>query len=220
MIKARKNEKKQGKSVLVAFDRDGTLIYDNGYFGRKDNWKEEVKFYKGGVEAIRALNIFADIIVASNQIGVALGFYGPERVDEINKYLDDTLQKQGAKIDGWYFSPYIEKDWAKKNGLDLNSPWVLDTFPETRKPQIGMLKSAVADFGKSLSFYKKIFVVGDSLDDLNMALNANAIGIFFENKRNDHLLKEVESLEHSNPGKIFRVNNLFSAAKIVKSLSI
>lgn len=79
-----------------------------------------------------------------------------------------------------------------------------------------MLKKACADFGKDFSFYKKIFVIGDSLDDLNMALNAGGIGIFFENGKNNHLIDEVKSLELANPGRIFRVDNLISAVEIIK----
>jgi len=208
------------KRVLVAFDRDGTLIYDDeGYFGQSDNWQEQIKFYDGAIETIKTLNNFADIIITTNQIGVALGFYGSERVEEINQYIDNLLKQQGAKVDGWYFSPYVEKSWAEKNNLDLNNPWVLDKFSETRKPRIGMLKLAAADLGKNLTFYKRIFIIGDSFDDLNMALNANAIGIFFENKKNSHLIDKVKSLEYSNPDKIFCINNLISAVKIIKDKS-
>ncbi len=204
------------KNILVALDRDGTLIYDeDGYFGKNDNWKEKIRFCKGVIEGIKILNNFTRIIVTSNQIGVARGFFGPERVKEINKFIDSLLKKQGIIIDGWYFSPYVERSWAEKNGLDLNTPWVLDAFPETRKPQVGMLKLAAADFGKDLSFYKKIFVIGNSLDDLNMALNAGGFCVFFENGQNHHLISKVKSLELSNPGRIFCVDNLISAAKII-----
>jgi len=209
--------KNNKEGILVALDRDGTLIYDNeGYFGRNDNWKKEIKFYDDAAETIKTLNGFAKVIVVTNQIGVAKGFYSQERVKEINQYLNARLKEEGAKVDGWYFSPYVEKEWATKNGLDLNSPWVLDNFPETRKPKVGMLKLAAADFGKDFSSYKKIFVVGDSLDDLNMGLNARGIGIFFENGKNNHLIERVRALELANPGRIYRVNNLFSAAKIIE----
>lgn len=217
MKKERKNSKRQKKNILVAFDRDGTLIYDDGYFGKSNNWKESLKLYKGAIETIKTLNSFADIIVASNQIGVALGFYGPEKVEEINKYLDKIFEEQGAKIDGWYFSPYVEKKWAEQHGLNLKSPWVLKVFPNTRKPQIGMLKLAVADFKKSLCFYKKIFVIGDSLDDIQMVLKiSNGIGIFFKNGRNNNLIKEVQSLAKANPNKIFLINRLISAIKLIE----
>lgn len=210
------------KNILAALDRDGTLIYDNdNYFGKDNNWRKKIRLYDGAAQAIKILNNFTKIIVTSNQIGVARGFYGPERVKEINQFIDSLLKEQGAVIDGWYFSPYVERSWAKKNGLNLKTPWVRDTFPETRKPEIGMLKLAAADFKKDLSFYKKIFIIGDSLDDLNMALNAGGIGIFFENEKNGNLQDKVKSLESSNPaGRIFRVDNLISAAKIIKLQSL
>lgn len=209
------------KNILVALDRDGTLIHDDdGYFGRSADWKEKVRFYEGAVEMIKILNSFAQVVVVANQIGVARGFYGPERVKEINQFIDALLRKQGAEVQGWYFSPYVERNWAEKNGLDLNSPWVLDSFPETRKPQIGMLKLAATDSGRDLSFYKKIFVIGNTLDDLNMALNAGGIGIFFKNKKNHHLIHQVEPLKLANPGRIYSINNLLSVAEIIKAKSL
>jgi len=209
------------KNILVAFDRDGTLIYDDdGYLGKEEDWKVKIKFYEGAIEAIKILNTFSQVIVSSNQIGVARGFYGPEKVEEINQFIDSLLNKEGAVINGWYFSPYVERSWAKENGLDLNTPWISDNFPETRKPEIGMLKLAAADFGKDISFYKKIFVIGNSLDDLNMALNAGGIGIFFKNEKNNHLVEKVNSLKLSNLDRIFSVNNLISAVEIIKKLAL
>lgn len=208
------------KKILVALDRDGTLIYDNeDYFGKNDDWKDKVKFFDGAAEAIKMLNNFARVVVTSNQIGVARGFYGLERVKEINRFIDSNFREQGAAVDGWFFSPYVERGWAEKNGLDLSAPWVLDRIPETRKPQTGMLKLAAACFGKDLSFYKKIFVIGNSLDDLNMALNAGGTGVFFKNDKNGNLVRQVKSLESSNAGRIFIADDLISAAGVVKTKS-
>lgn len=218
-----KNTYQQGpaKNILVAVDRDNTLICDDeGYLGRNNYWKEEVKVYDGAVEMIKTLNDFAQVIVATNQIGVARGFYGPERVKEINQFIDALLRNQGAEVQGWYFSPYVEKSWAEKNNLDLNSPWVLDSFPETRKPNIGMLELAAADTGRDLSSYKKIFVIGNTLDDLNTALNAGGIGLFIKNRRNNHLTDKVKILESNNSGRIFLADSLFSATEIIKSKSL
>ena len=127
------------------------------------------------------LELFADVVVASNQIGVAREYYGTERVQEIHQHLDSIFKTEGALINNWYFSPYVERAWAQKEGLNLNAPWVVEGTPQTRKPAIGMLQSAAKDFGRDLSSYKKVFVIGDSLDDLNMALNANGVGIWFYN---------------------------------------
>jgi D-sedoheptulose 7-phosphate isomerase len=218
-----KNNCQQGsdKNILVVLDRDNTLIYDDeGYFGRNDYWKEKVRLYDGAVEMVKTLNDFAQVVVATNQVGVARGFYGPERVKEINQFIDEVLRNQGAEVQGWYFSPYVERSWAEKNNLDLNSPWVLGSFPETRKPNIGMLKLAATDAGKDLSSYEKIFVIGNTLDDLNTALNAGGIGLFIKNRRNNHLTDKVKVLESNNPGRIFSADNLLSAAEIIKSKSL
>jgi len=206
-------QKDTKEKVLVALDRDGTLVHDQGYLGKNSNWQEEIKLYNDAVEAVRALNNVSMVIVTSNQIGVARGYYSKERVEEINRYIDNYLEKQGAHIDAWYFSPYVEKSWAEKNGLKTDSPWVSDSFPETRKPKTGMLKLAAKDFNRN---FEKVFVVGDSLDDLEMGLNANGISIFFNNGKNHHLIQRVKSLQTANPGQVFIVNNLFSAAKIVE----
>jgi D-glycero-D-manno-heptose 1,7-bisphosphate phosphatase len=205
------------KGILVALDRDGTLIHDeDGYFGRKNNWKEDIKFYEGAAEAVKLLNNFARVVVTTNQIGVAKGFYGTDRVEEINKFIGDYFRKNGAVIDGWYFSPYVERKWAEQNGLDTNTPWVVDGFPETRKPKTGMLESAAKDLEKNLSSFKKIYVIGDSLDDINMALNASGSGILFLNDKNKNLTDSVKVLESANPGKVFYADSLVSAAKIIK----
>jgi D-glycero-D-manno-heptose 1,7-bisphosphate phosphatase len=211
-----KNKSKK-KDILIALDRDGTLIYDDeGYFGKNDNWKKKIRFYDDAIEAIKTLKLFAKVIVATNQIGVARGLYNEQRVKEIHQYINEQLREQGVQIDGWYFSPYVEKIWAEKNGLDANNPWALDRFPETRKPEIGMLKQAAADFNDDPSSYRKIFVIGDSLDDVNMGLNASGISVFLNNGKNHHLIQRVESLQVANPGRVFIVNNLFSATKIVE----
>lgn len=218
-IEKEKNDKlalSSEKNILVAFDRDGTLIYDTGYFGKQDNWKNEIRFYNGVPEAIKMLNSFADVVVATNQIGVAYGFYGIERVNEIHDYLNSYLLNKGALINNWYFSPYVEKDWAVKNGLDINNPWAVDGFPSTRKPAIGMLKLAAQDLGRELDSYRKVFVVGDRMEDLQMALNAGGIGIWFYNSKNGHLWGEVNKLEAENRGRIFYVSDLIKAAELIK----
>lgn len=206
------------KDTLVVLDRDDTLIYDPGYFGLEDNWKDNLKLYDGAVKTIKNLNNFADVIVATNQIGVARGYYGPKRVEEINKYLDSLLKAQGALIDGWYYSPFVESSWAEKEGLDLDTPWIEDGFPKTRKPEIGMLEQGARDLGRELSSYKNIFVIGDKLDDLNTALNAGGIGIWFYNGKNESLFEEVKRLKKINPEKIFYVKDLTKVIDMVQSV--
>ncbi len=66
---------------------------------------------------------------------------------------------------------------------------------------------------------EKIFVIGGSLDDLNMALNAGGVGVFFKHEKNSYLANQVKSLELANPGRVFSVDDLVSAAEIIKRIS-
>lgn len=207
------------KNILVAFDRDGTIIQDAHHLGRQNDWKNEVKFYEGVAEAIKILGAFANVVIATNQSGVARGYFDAARVGDIHDYLNSCLSANGAFVNYWYFSPYVEKTWAVQNGLDIDNPWVLDEFPETRKPKIGMLKLAAQDLGRELDSYRKIFVVGDKMEDLQMALNAGGIGVWFYNGRNGHLWGEVNKLEAEYPGRIFYVSDLVKAAELIKSRS-
>lgn len=218
-LDSRRSPSPSSKNILVAVDRDDTLVHDDGYFGKKDNWKDELKFYDGAVEMVKSFNDFADVVVATNQLGVARGLYGPERVEEIHNFIDTSFRAQGALINNWQYSPYAERSWAEKEGLAQNCLWLVDGFPETRKPQIGMLTAAANDLGKSLSHYKKIFVIGDKLDDIQMALNADGIGVWFYNGKNGHLWEGVKKLEATHPGRIFYVSSLAKAAELIKAKS-
>ncbi len=61
------------KPILIGVNRDGTINFDPGYFGRDENWKRQIIIHKGVVEGIQLLNTnnLVKIIVATNQNGVA-----------------------------------------------------------------------------------------------------------------------------------------------------
>ena len=127
------------KQVLVGIDRDGTIIKDDGYFGKKDNWKEQIEIYHGFTEGLKLLKRHGlKVIVASNQAGIARRYFNCQRVEEINKEIDRRLKAGGAILDGWYYCPFVGKDYAVEKGISSTSPGVNET--NMRKPGIRMLR--------------------------------------------------------------------------------
>lgn len=209
------DEHVQRRKVLVVLDRDGTINYDSGFFGRNDNWKDELKIYDGVVEGIKNLNYFAKVVVATNQLGVARGYLTPGRVEDVNCAIDLCIKEKGGKIDGWYYCPFVEKEWAVREGISQSSPWVLEKDSEFRKPNIGMIKKAAEDLGSALSDFTDIYIIGDKAQDMQTALNAGGKGILIKNgKNNEEILKAQELVVKYND-RIKFVNNFLEASDLI-----
>jgi D-glycero-D-manno-heptose 1,7-bisphosphate phosphatase len=97
------------------------------------------------------------LIVATNQSGVARGYFTLTMLGKIHRELKRRLAKSGAKWDALYFSPHA---------ADSAHPW--------RKPGTGMLKAARKRFGLDL---KASYFVGDTTTDVQTALNAGSLPI-------------------------------------------
>jgi histidinol-phosphate phosphatase family protein len=137
----------------VVLDRDGTIITDHGYVGSVDR----VELLDGAAEAIAALNAAGiPVAVATNQAGVARGFYGIEDVRAVHAHLDDLLAREGAHIDAWLFCPY-----HPDGIIEEYSRWSSD-----RKPAPGMALAAADRLALDL---KRSWVVGDSDCDVELA---------------------------------------------------
>jgi D-glycero-D-manno-heptose 1,7-bisphosphate phosphatase len=88
----------------VAFlDRDGTINEEVDYLASPDG----LILIPGSGEAIRLLNEAGlDVIVVTNQSGVARGFFTLGDVDRIHRELDRRLSADGARIDAYYVCPH------------------------------------------------------------------------------------------------------------------
>lgn len=201
--------------VLVGLDRDGTINYDPGYFGREDNWREQLKLYDGVPEGIRRLNADCRIkvVVATNQAGPARGFYTPERSVEVNKAIDDVLRNNGAYVDRWYSCHFVSMKYAQEKGLTLDNPWVNENT-DLRKPGMGMLKQATRDLGYNLNDIL-VYFIGDKASDVQTGLNAGGKGVLVLNGVNGKEYQKVQVLVPQYPQRIVVVQNLLEAAQFV-----
>ena len=145
----------------VFLDRDGTLIEEVGYLDSLDR----VRFFPYSVDAVRLLNRagFA-VIIATNQSGVARGFFDEAFVEETHRFVSDTLAKGGAHVEGFYYCPHHPEA-------------TVEPYRQTcdcRKPQSGLLRKAAAEHGLELD---QSFVVGDRVNDMKAGAAVGARGV-------------------------------------------
>lgn len=156
--------------VLLGIDRDGTLIKDVEFLGKEKNWKQKIKLKKDVIDLIRYIQTKYDTtkVVISNQQGVARGYYGVERVEDINKYIDNLLRKMGIVIDNWQYCPDVDADYAASiKDVQFNPNFVKSKT--RRKPSPEMLLHALRELNIKIEDFDKIVIIGNSQDDTSLA---------------------------------------------------
>jgi D-glycero-D-manno-heptose 1,7-bisphosphate phosphatase len=145
----------------IFIDRDGTINEDIGYVSHPD----QLFIYPFAAEAIRLINEAGlEVIIITNQSGIARGLYTEATLDAIHEKLRLELGREGAQIDGVYYCPH-----HPRHG-DEHYRKICDC----RKPQTAMLERAAAEHGINLS---SSYVIGDKASDINLATNAGAKGV-------------------------------------------
>jgi len=132
---------------LIVLDRDGVINEDStDYIKSEDEWMA----IPGSVEAIARLNGAGyDVVIATNQSGLARGLFDEIALARIHQRLIDTVESVGGHITGIFFCPH-----APGGGCDC------------RKPGTGLLRAIEEELGASLA---GAAFVGDSLKDLQAA---------------------------------------------------
>jgi D-glycero-D-manno-heptose 1,7-bisphosphate phosphatase len=150
-----------GQRGAVFLDRDGTLIEEVGYLDRPDR----VELYPWSAAAIRALNLAGfRVFIASNQSGIARGFFTEATVDAVHAHISELLAAGGARIDAYYYCPHHP---------DGKVPQYARVCP-CRKPGPGLIERAVRDHGIDPA---RSFVVGDRWLDIGLARRVGARGV-------------------------------------------
>lgn len=135
------------KRPTIILDRDGVLnkkAPKAEYITSWENWE----WLKGSKEALIKLKKNGyQIILVSNQAGIARKFMTHDDLEEIHSHMINELLEQGGGIDKIYYCPH---------GWDENC--------SCRKPKPGMLFQAQRDFHLDLS--KTWFVGDDERDEI------------------------------------------------------
>lgn len=137
---------------LIILDRDGVINEDSDAYIKSP---EEFIPIPGSLSAIAKLNRAGyTIVVATNQSGIARGYFDIETLNTMHEKLTSLLAKEGGRIDNVYYCPH---------GPDDNC--------ECRKPKPGMIKQILADYHIDPA---TVVAVGDSLRDIQATA---AVGI-------------------------------------------
>lgn len=137
---------------LIVIDRDGVINHDSdAYIKSTEEWIP----IDGSLEAIALLNHSGyTVVVASNQSGLARGYFDIETLTAIHRKMDDMLSTIGGRVDAIFYCPHGPDD-----GCDC------------RKPKPGMLLEIGQRFNVPLN---DVIFIGDSVTDIKAASNANA----------------------------------------------
>ncbi len=132
---------------LLILDRDGVINYDSdAYIKSVAEWIP----LPGSIEAIAQLSKAGwTVAIATNQSGIARGYYDIATLDAMHARLRTLVAEQGGEV-----------------GLVVYCPHGPDEGCDCRKPKPGMLKTIAKHYKVPLA---GIWFVGDSLGDLEAA---------------------------------------------------
>lgn len=148
----------------VFFDRDGVLNVDKGYLSRV----EDFEWIDGAKEAVAWLTKEGyDVVVVTNQSGVARGYYTEEDVRRLHDWMCRQIEEAGGKVTAVYYCPYLEG--APVKAYDKQSDW--------RKPAPGMILQAAADWDIDLA---SSVMIGDMPRDVECGERAGVPSYLFE----------------------------------------
>lgn len=160
----------------VIFDRDGVLIEDTGY----PHLPEDLRWRAGAIEAVAYLNrnnILA--LVATNQSGVARGYFTEEDVVRFHALMQEQLAAAGAHIDAYYYCPF-HADAVVEKYRRADHP--------DRKPNPGMVLRALGDNAVRAN---EAVLIGDRESDLIAATRAGVQPVLFQTGDLDALVRRL-----------------------------
>ncbi len=176
------------KAILL--DRDGTINVEKNYLYKPEDWE----WIEGSLEAIKGFNLLGyQVIVVTNQAGVARGLYNCEEVDRLHDYVSRLLKAAGAQIDAYYYCPHHPL-YGEIRDCDC------------RKPKAGLLLKAHAERDIDL---KRSYMIGDKASDI---LAGYGVGVTPILVTTGYGLGERGKLHE----KTFTVDKLYQAYKLIE----
>lgn len=138
---------------VLFLDRDGVINVDVGYLSDP----AQLEFIPGAIEAMKEAQIRGyDIIVVTNQSGVARGYYTEEDVQALHAEMSRRLEAEGVHILAYYYCPHHPEGTVE----------AYKKVCDCRKPNPGMLTKAIEEWNVDVD---GSFLVGDKPSDVEAA---------------------------------------------------
>lgn len=138
---------------VLFLDRDGVINVDVGYLSNP----AQLEFIPGAIEAMQEAQTRGyDIIVVTNQSGVARGYYTEEDVQALHAEMSRRLEAEGVHILAYYYCPHHPEGTVE----------VYKKACDCRKPNAGMLTKAIEEWNVDVD---GSFLVGDKPSDVEAA---------------------------------------------------
>ena len=153
---------------LLILDRDGVINYDSdAYIKSVAEWIP----LPGSIEAIAQLSKAGwTVAVATNQSGIARGYYSLATLDAMHARLRELVAEQGGEV-----------------GLIVYCPHGPDEGCACRKPKPGMLLAIAEHYQTALG---GVWFVGDSQGDLQAALAVGAQPVLVKTGKGERTLEK------------------------------
>jgi D-glycero-D-manno-heptose 1,7-bisphosphate phosphatase len=154
-----------GLRRAVFLDKDGTLIENVPYNADPD----KVRLSDRAGEALVALSGAGfELVVVSNQSGVARGYFAEEALTGVSARLGELLAQFDVRLSGFYYCPH------HPDGTITG----YRTACRCRKPAPGLLMRAARELELDLS---ASWLVGDILDDVEAGARAGCATVLLNN---------------------------------------
>lgn len=189
------------KRAAVFLDKDGTLLENVPY----NVDPEKMRFAPRVASGLRRLQrLDLPLIVITNQPGVALGLFGPQALDAVERRLAVMFARCGCRLDGFYACPHHVRGKVP----------AFSCACLCRKPMPGLLNRAAADHHIDL---RNSWMVGDILDDIEAGSRAGCRTILIDNGNETEWVRTSQNAWLRTPDH--SVADLDIAARIIGGAS-
>lgn len=158
---------------LVILDRDGVINHDSdAYIKSPEEWHP----IPGSLEAIARLHREGyRVVIASNQSGVARGFFDIDTLMKIHAKMIDAIRAKGGDLDAIFFCPHGPDDDCA-----------------CRKPQPGLFEQIADRLKVNLN---NVYAVGDNERDILAARAAKARPVLVRTGHGKRTLRRSKQLD-------------------------
>ncbi len=173
---------------FIFLDRDGTLIHDQGYTHR-------IEDYRLLPQALEGLQAFVRqgfrFVILTNQSGIGRGFFSETDYQTFERHLSEDLRRQGITLEASYHCPHTPEDGC-----------------HCRKPGTDLFERAQRELGAALS---ESWMIGDKLSDIQAGARAGCRGQVWIGPTRERATLGAQAPAHLS------ADNLLEAARLIAS---